>query len=127
MAKLCVFSDVEGVVRVGGQPVADALVVRSWSWVSGEPRTDSVRTDAQGRFTFPAIYERSLLRSILPVEAVVKQRILIRRAAQEHVGYDFVKRNYEPNGEFGRPLRLSCDLGGSLDGEHFYGVCVLEP
>lgn len=126
LAKLCVFSEVTGVVTSDGRPVEGAVVERSWSWVSGEPRTDTVTTDARGRFAFPALFARSMMRSILPMEPVVQQRIMIRHGDEEYVGYDFVKRNYDENGEFGRPLDLACGLEASLDGEHFYGVCSLE-
>lgn len=127
--QMCLFSRVDGVVLLDGKPVPGAEVERiyHWGW-KDVTRSDSVRTDAEGHFSFPPVLESSLLGSILPHEPLVSQRILIRYDGREHKGWMYTKHNYRENGELGgRPIRLRCSLESepSQHGEVF-GICTFE-
>lgn len=131
MGKLCMFSEVNGVVLRDGAPVEGALVERTFVWTSsrGETATDSTETGSQGEFHFPPAFKRSLTASILPHNPRIRQTILIRHEGEEYQAWVFVKGNYREDGELqGRPLALVCDLEeepARLDG--VFGICRLRP
>jgi hypothetical protein len=112
MAQRVLFSAVQGQVLSNGQPVAGARVERSWVWKKPDDvATDSAVTDAEGRFSLPAVVDKGWLAGFFPHEAQIKQTILIHHAGRTHKAWMTSKRNYEANGELGgRPLRLSCRL-----------------
>jgi hypothetical protein len=81
-SKLCLFSEVQGIVLKSGQPVVNAQVKRyyTWAWKNDQRYQDETTTDAEGRFRFPAALESSFWGSWLPHEPQILQRIDI------HVG-----------------------------------------
>lgn len=111
-SKLCLFSAVSGVVLRGGEPVVGAEVEREylWGW-KDRTRAERTHTDAEGRFTFAAATEKSMLASLMPHEPLVTQKIFIRDGGNEYKAWMFTKHNYRENGELeGRPIQLTCDL-----------------
>jgi hypothetical protein len=125
--KLCVFSEVRGVVLATGSPVAGATVERTWDG-GKKPGSDRTRTDAEGRFTLPAVIQSSFLASILPHEPVIRQEIVIEHEGARHPAWLFVKHNYEVNGERkGKPIRATFHLGTEPENrEGIYGLAVFD-
>jgi len=84
-------------------------------------------TDADGRFTFPEVAERSLLMRILPGEAVITIGVFAVTAAGETKLLSVVKRNFDRNGEFGGSARAwEFDLAAPESGLEF-GTGALSP
>jgi len=125
----CLFSKVNGTILIDGKPVQDAEVERYYKWQGPDKSNkEIVKTDAQGRFSFPAAYDNSVLSSIFPHNPSIQQEITIRHQGKEYEAYMLMKGNYEENGELkGKPLILSCDLKNQASvGGDFYGICTLE-
>lgn len=129
MAKLVIFSAVDGRVLLDGQPVAGAVVERKfkWGW-KDETGTDRATTGSDGTFSLPAIERSSLLGSLLPHEVVIDQTLVIAFAGKTYKAWALFKRDYDNNSELGgKPLKLTCRLDkpparrGNL-----FGICELE-
>jgi hypothetical protein len=112
MASMVIFSALQGQLLLNGQPVAGAELVREFNWAWKEENgSDRTRSDAQGRFSFPAIERRSLLGSLLPHEVVIDQRIWLQHQGKSYDLWLSFKRNYKPNSENeGRPIQVVCHL-----------------
>lgn len=127
--ELCLFSEVKGVVLSQGRPVANAEVERVYNWAWKDvTRSDKIKTDQQGRFSFPKAAQSSFLGSLLPHEPVVTQKIFIRHNGAEYKAWMFTKHNYRENGELnGKPITLTCRLESepAFKGEIF-GICAFE-
>lgn len=120
------FSPVEGVVTMNGQPVAAAEVVQELTWAAKEaPPGGQTMTDAAGRFAFPLIEGSSVAARLMPLQPSMNQRILIRHEGKEYIAYRHQKSNYELNGERGgKPLSLRCELTAEpVRADGFYGIC----
>lgn len=127
--KVCLFSAVRGVVTRNGAPVANAEVERSyqWGWMN---RTDSdkTRSDAQGRFSFDAAWDRSVLHGMLPLQPTVFQTITIRSDGSEYRAWSKSKYNFDDLGELKRPLELRCELTKPDENhETHWGIGELAP
>lgn len=124
---VCLFSEVNGAITLDGKPVAGAEVVRT-AILNDKTYTDTVTTDAQGRYHFDARFTKSM-NSILPVEPFIPQLVTIRFNNQEYPGWKMNKRNYDVNGEIDQPLNLSCELSEQPDvkeqkiGPNVFGLC----
>ena len=129
MGKMCLFSAVRGVVLDHGKPVAGARIERSYKWAwKDQAGADETTTDAQGVFTLPAIWGRSLLGSILPHEPFVEQTILIQYGGATYNAWMLDKRDYDENGELdGRPISLLCKLEAEpVHHGRVFGICELQ-
>jgi hypothetical protein len=119
------FSAVSGRVLEGGKPVAGATLERSATWTldGDEPIRDSVKTDSEGRFSFPAITKRKLSSGLLPHEPVISQDIDVRRGNHAISIWYTAKHDYEANGELwyladgikfirdkNKPISITCNL-----------------
>ena len=134
-AKVCLFSEVSGVVTLDGKPVADVEVVRTAQMGHDNIYTDKTVTDGQGRYRFPARFTHSVYK-IAPVEPVITQKITFYYQDKEYLGWFMTKRDYEVNTELGHPLNLTCALdsepkmrtgGPRIEGVLHYtvvGLCV---
>ena len=129
MAKMVIFSAVQGRVLEQGEPVAGAVVEREFRWAwKDETGTDRATSGADGSFSLPAIERSSFLGSLLPHEPMVRQTILIRHGGKTYKAWMFDKGNYDNNGELkGRPIVMVCRLENApkKTGEVF-GICDLE-
>jgi hypothetical protein len=106
------FSEVDGIVLQAGRPVEGVEVAQEyrWHWTDQQAR-NVTRTDAQGRYHFPAITGQSFSGSLLPHEPVVNQRIQFVHQGKTYQGWYHAKHNYDDRGELGgKPMRLVCDL-----------------
>jgi len=129
MANMYLFSEVKGVVVKGGAPVHDAVVEQEYRWAwKDEVGTDSVKTDSEGKFNFPAVVKSSFFGSLLPHEPMVRQTILIKHDGNVYKAWMFDKGNYQENGELkGKPISLYCDLDDPLSHKgDVYGICQLR-
>ncbi len=131
-SKLCLFSEVQGVVLKGGQPVVNAQVKRhyTWAWKNDQRYQDETTTDAEGRFRFPAALESSFWGSWLPHEPQILQRIDIHVGERAYRAWSLEKRNYRNQGEVkGQPLILRCDLDNEPTAHEggYFGLAVLVP
>ena len=120
------FSAVQGQVTSNGQPVSGADVVRHyrWAWNKSEGN-DTVRTDAQGRFTFDAVRKSGGMSGLVPHEPVIFQEIVIHHGGREYIAWQFTKHNYDDRGELrGKPMNLLCELAKpAVDNGHYFGLC----
>jgi len=107
--KQCLFSEMTGVVNYEGKLAAGVKLVRMVD-LNKEVYDETV-TDEEGKFHFPAIYQSSILRKILPMEFVVLQDITAHFKGKEYEIWHSVKRSPEVNTESrGKPLVVECDL-----------------
>lgn len=129
MAKLHLFSEVNGVVLKSGTPISGAVVEQEfvWSWNDEVGRT-SVKTDTLGQFRFPAQVRHSLLASLLPHEPRIKQTILIRYSGETFQAWLLDKSSYKEDSELGgRPIALICDLDAAVEHQgEVYGMCRIQ-
>ncbi len=131
MAKLVLFSAVEGTITRNGTPVAGAKVTRDFQWsMKRESGSDTTMTDAAGRFSLPDITRRSLM-AMFPHEPVVRQTITIQIDSTSYKAWAYFKRNYDDNGELRRPIRLNCRLETEPASRpasygEIFGICDLD-
>jgi hypothetical protein len=106
--KVCVFSHVKARLTMNGEPLANAKVIRRWEWQ--ELREEFTTTNDEGKFEFPAIFERSITR-FFPSELVISQALYVVVDGHEQEFWSNSKRRPEENGEFkGKPISLTCEL-----------------
>lgn len=126
MAKMVLFSAVQGRVLLAGKPVAGATLERSfhWAWKS-EDGSDSTSTNAAGEFSLPVIERSSFLGSLLPHEPVIKQSILIQHGGKSYKAWMSFKRDYDSNSENqGKPIKVTCNLDAEpLRRGEIMGLC----
>jgi len=127
--KFVLFSAVTGVVLDHGKPVPGAAIMRTWNWAWKESGgSDTTYTDAGGRFSLPEVTGSSFFGRFMPHEPYVTQGIVIKHGGHEYVAWRTVKRNYEPDGELGRPAHLTCRLEAEpVRGGKVFGISTLEP
>ncbi|MAZ89813.1 MAG: hypothetical protein CL693_19435 [Cellvibrionaceae bacterium] len=126
VGKVCTFSAVSGVITKDGQPVRNARIVRVVDFQSKSQ--DETTTDEHGRFSMPALFERSITK-LLPQEFVVGQSLLIEDGGDLQEFHMGVKRQSEENVESkGVPLDVICELSDEnsafyIDGNAFVTKC----
>jgi hypothetical protein len=102
------FSSVDGVVTLAGKPLENAVVVRRYQY-RGEHR-DEGKTDASGRFSFPAV-RRWDLSWLLPAEFLVPQNMVVVHQGQEYLIWSNTRRTRQDRAELGGlPLIIRCEL-----------------
>lgn len=108
IGKVCLFSNMSGVITLNGEPVTNAKLVRTVD-LSG-PKSDETTTDQKGQFEFPAIFTRTLSKH-LPQEFASKQEIIVHINGETYTMWSAVKRTPDENSESrGKPLVVSCEL-----------------
>ena len=128
--KSCVFSAVKARLTKNGQPLKGVTVIRRWTW--HDAHEDSTHTNANGEFSFPAVFEASVSR-LLPVEFAVAQSLYIKGAGDEEMFWVNTKRKTDENSEYkGRPISLQCELTHEMKITREFGsimstMCTLEP
>jgi len=138
--RVYIFSEVDGVVFMNGEPVSGANVVRTADY-KDKIHTNTVVTDQQGRFHFDDIFTYSLRLS----ETAILQKIMIYYAGEEYLAWELLKRHDSHYGEINDPgtpaeliqkLKLNCELTGDQEKEQvvgsdlrrriIYGLCRLN-
>lgn len=110
--KTCVFSQVDAQLTYNGEPLKNARVIRRWEW--NELKEEETLTDDNGRFQFPAVFERSITR-FLPVELVIAQGLYVVVDGEEQKFWSNSKRKPEENSEFkGKSISLVCELTNEM-------------
>lgn len=106
--KVCLFSKISGVITYQGKPVANARLTRTAGL--SKDKTDETRTDENGYFEMPAVFERTITK-FLPQEFVAKQVIVVDYDNQQYDIWSGVKRTPDENAEArGESLEVSCEL-----------------
>jgi len=107
-AKVCLFSQMNGVITLDGKPVTNAKLVRTVKL--SKPDSDETHTDAQGNFEFPAKFTRSIGKH-LPQEFASNQDITVHHNGKQYKMWSAVKRTPDENSESrGKPLVVACEL-----------------
>ena len=107
LGKVCLFSAISGVITQDGKPVANARLVRT---ANRRGKKDETTTDAEGYFSLPAMYERTITK-YLPQEFSVGQLITVEYLNKNYELWSGVKGKPEENAESrGKPLVVQCDL-----------------
>ena len=109
--KVCLFSEVNGVVTLEGKPVKGAEISRTAEF-NDKFYTDKTVTNADGHFHIDAMTTHSINKTLAIVEAVISQELKITYEGKEYIGWRTVKRSYEQNTELGddKKIQLSCEL-----------------
>ena len=107
--KICLFSEVNGVVTLNGKPVSGVEVVRTAEMGHDNVYIDRAGTDDQGHYHFDARFTHSV-RKIAPVEPVIFQKMVLFYQGKAYLGWQMTKRDYEINTELGQPINLTCGL-----------------
>lgn len=108
VGKVCLFSNMTGVITLDGKPVANARLVRTVNLSSDE--TDETTTDENGNFQLPAIFKRTVSK-YLPQEFAANQQIIVHYNDKEYRIWSGVKRKPDENTESrGKPLDVKCEL-----------------
>lgn len=106
--KSCVFSSVEGILTFNGHPASGAEIKRSVEWQ--KEKQDSAQADSQGKFSLPALYQRSAMK-LIPSEFVAAQHMVVVYQGKEYPIWETAKRSEEENAELeGKPLIFTCEL-----------------
>mgnify|MGYP005749127003 CR=1 FL=1 len=114
-ARAVVFSAVEGVITLDGQPVVGAEVIRRYEHRGLQVAT--VISDHAGGFAFPEV-RRWHAAVFLPMEFVIPQQLEVRYQGKHWSIWSGTKRSPKANSELnGLPLRLACEL---TDDEQVY-------
>ncbi len=115
-----VFSDMQGIVTLKGEPVAGAKVTRIGDHENDKVYTDSAITDAQGHFSFEPISTFSLRPMMLGT--IIRQKITIEHEGQEYLAWETKKKNDHIYGELNskdsnapQKIDLLCELTSSQD------------
>lgn len=108
IGKVCLFSEMSGVLMANGVPAANVRLVRTARWQS--EHQDETTTDADGRFHFPEMTERTVAK-FLPMEFVASQKVVAFYDDAEIRIWGGVKRTPEANAEAkGEALDVACEL-----------------
>lgn len=126
VGKVCLFSKMEGVIKLDGKPVSNARLVRTVRW--SKEKVDETVTDENGNFKFEAKFERTIAK-FLPMEFVAKQQIDVFYNGKEYGMWSGVKREPEENIESrGKHLVVECELNSDdslieVNGGPIFSLC----
>lgn len=127
-AKTYVCSPMQGVlVGVGGTPLANVRVTRSWAW-KRKKGEDTVKTDGQGRFSFEAVEAKRGFLGRLPAEQAVTQQFTAQGQMSGQPFLILTPRTGPLNHENqGQPIDVTCDMSAEpAHGGFWYGTCALN-
>jgi len=139
--KICLASDASGSVTNGGKAIKGVTVKRNVIR-DGKEYLDEVVTGENGTFSFPAIYERSLLKHA-PIQPTVSQQVTITYNGETHLAWELVKMDWDHLSEINsgktirsgtvKPFKVSCDLSGKEYSRYapntlraIHGKCLIE-
>ncbi len=109
-AKICLFSEVNGVVVNDGNPIAGAEVIQTVIYGGGKEVRNSTTTNSRGEFHFDALFTHSIS-TLLPGESVYAQGLVIKYDRADIEGWTLVKRSDKENAELGgEKINLLCDI-----------------
>lgn len=125
--KACIASAIKVQVIKNGEPVRNAHVIREVDWHNVGKESDSATTDSEGVFELPALYMRSITRSLLPLEFVATTQIKLDVGGEIYEILYAAKRTEAPNDEFGGKQGVfKCDLNQVEEELHRFGASILD-
>lgn len=108
VGKVCLFSKMEGVIKLDGKPVSSARLVRTVNLSKDE--VDETVTDENGYFKFDVIFKRTITK-LLPQEFVSNQNVTVYLKDKKYRIWSSVKRVPDENSESrGKPFVVECEL-----------------
>ncbi|MGD8176853.1 DUF6795 domain-containing protein [Marinimicrobium sp. ARAG 43.8] len=126
--KVCLFSEISGVITLNGEPAAGAELTRTANL--NKDKVDYTTTDDSGHFKMPAVFQRTVTQ-FLPQEFVAKQEIYVSYQGTQYRMWSGVKRKPEENVESrGEPLVVHCELRleeenyKRIDGSPIFSLCT---
>lgn len=96
--KINLFSDMQGIVTMNGDPVSGAVVKRSATPASNKKFTDSFVTKVDGRFQFDRMVTNSFLK-ILPGDPSVYQKVTIEYNGRSYLAWEILAASDRYKGE----------------------------
>ncbi len=129
VGKVCLFSKMEGVIKLDGVPVNNAKLVRTVNLT--KDKTDEAVTDQNGYFKFDAIFARTITK-LLPMEFVSNQEVWAHYRGKEYRIWMSVKREPDENSESqGKPFIVECELNSKerifdVDGSPIFTLCTWD-
>jgi hypothetical protein len=102
--KVCLATEVNGVVTLNEMPVANAKVMREIRF-QNKARNDEVLTDANGNFLLPGVYDRTVWK-YTPFEVVIAQFIHIEYENKKYLAFRTSKSNFDVDGELNSPIAI---------------------
>jgi hypothetical protein len=102
--KVCLATEVKGVVTLQGKPVANAKVTREVLFRDQKLNSETI-TDEKGNFSLPAVYERTVWKHT-PFEVVIGQTINIEFENKQYLAFRTSKRNFDVDGELNSPIAI---------------------
>ena len=138
--KVCLATDVKGVVTLKGKPVANAKVTREVVFRDEKLNSETV-TDENGIFLLSAVYDRTIWKHT-PFEVVIGQTINIEYDNNQYLAFGTSKRNFDLGGELNpsnvianagelTPFILTCELNNDDwtrargDSIAIWGLCLV--
>lgn len=113
IGRVCTFSSIKAKVTLNGEPVVGAKVTRLTDWK--KPSTDTTITDENGYFELPALFERSIGQTVLPIQFAVSQVVTIDFKENSYEIWVTTKMKTEENSELdGIALDLTCELSNKM-------------
>jgi len=132
-AKICLFSEVNGVVVKDGSPIAGAEVIQTVSYGGGKKVRNTTTTNSWGEFHFDTLFTHSIS-TLLPGESAYSQGLVIKHDGADIEGWTLVKRDDKENSELGgQKINLLCDVDGenlrqeTPGNRVLLGVCRWKP
>ncbi|WP_281648671.1 DUF6795 domain-containing protein [Parendozoicomonas sp. Alg238-R29] len=123
--KACIASAIKITITQNGVPIQNAEITRSVDWDNVGEKDDATVTNSAGEFELPALYMRSIIRSILPLEFVASTLVQVHVDNESHRLFYAIKRSEEPNVEFGgEPAVLRCELSDDESLIRFGGTLI---
>ncbi|WP_133060629.1 DUF6795 domain-containing protein [Parendozoicomonas haliclonae] len=123
--KACVASELKVTITQNGAPIKDAKITRKVVWENVGDKDDATTTSATGEFSLPALYMRSVTRSVLPLEFVAKTLVQVEVDGEQHRLFYAIKRSEEENNEFGgEPGILTCELNNEEELKEFGATLI---
>jgi hypothetical protein len=102
--KVCLATEVKGLVTLNGKPVANAKVTREVLFRDEKLNSETI-TDANGNFLLPAVYDRTIWKHT-PFEVVIGQTINIEYDNNKYLAFRTSKRNFDVDGELNSPIAI---------------------
>lgn len=139
--KICLASPASGVITQDGNSISGATLFREVNW-KGEVLKQEAVTDTDGRFSFSALFSRSLW-AFMPSHVSIPQKTTIFFQGNSYLAWELDKSNFDVDGEHNsgqaivkkeaKPFVVSCELSdenrsrtlpGTVVGVH--GICFFE-
>ena len=125
------FSNISGTITIDGKPLSNAKVVRTVrkAHTTDTELTDETTTDVNGYFSMPAIRQKSVAATFLPMAFGTPQLLHVYHKGTKQEIWSGTKMDPAENAEAnGKPLVVECDLTNErkrfrVSGSSIYTKC----